>query len=280
MNNSQNTKQLSFNAINLPYGYCLLPSNQNNRQGVPGPDVFGNGKDYTDCIQQVVQPGSVIGPQNTTSVNNMDQYFFKGQDNPSGTYNIKSQFGGNTDLQSERPKQPFDNYYIQLAAKTLNIKPDLLVSLFFSDSNINHLRNTIVTKVQQITADSGIAGDDKGVTIKTPNMDDLFYYMVNMYKNYKFYNGSICFINLKNETSIKNELGKLNTNVLQDYVSKMVSQINMYIYYYKDASQLPQQLSLPTYASMKGSKVLEYNNGFTQGNSMGIASYNQVGNVL
>ena len=73
----------------------------------------------------------------------------------------------------------------------------------------------------------------------------------------------------------------MNTNVLQEYVSKMVSQINMYIYYYKDASSLPEQLSQPVYTSMKGSKVLEYNSaGFEPSNSMGIASYNQVGNII
>jgi len=54
----------------------------------------------------------------------------------------------------------------------------------------------------------------------------------------------------------------------------------MYIYYYKDASQLPQQLSLPTNTTGKGSRVLEYNTGFTSGNSIGVASYNQVGNIL
>ena len=60
----------------------------------------------------------------------------------------------------------------------------------------------------------------------------------------------------------------------------MVSQINMYIYYYKDASQLPEQLSLPLLTSMKGSKTLEYNTGFTSGNSIGIASFNEVGNII
>ena len=72
----------------------------------------------------------------------------------------------------------------------------------------------------------------------------------------------------------------MNTNVLQEYVSKMISQINMYIYYYKDASQLPEQLSLPTYNAMKGSKTLEYNNGFSSGNSIGVASYNQATNII
>jgi len=60
----------------------------------------------------------------------------------------------------------------------------------------------------------------------------------------------------------------------------MISQINMYIYYYKDASQMPEQLSLPTYNSMKGARSLEYNTGFASGNPIGVASYNQVGNVI
>ena len=111
-------------------------------------------------------------------------------------------------------------------------------------------------------------------------MDDFFYYMVNIFQNYKIHNGSICFVALKNQGDLKSDIAKLNTNVLQEYVSKMVSQINMYIYYYRDASQLPEQLSRPTYTAMKGSKSLEYNTGFTSGNSIGIASYNQVGNII
>jgi hypothetical protein len=104
--------------------------------------------------------------------------------------------------------------------------------------------------------------------------------MVNIFQNYNINNGSICFLNLKKSSDLKSDIAKLNTNVLQEYVSKMVSQINMYIYYYKDASQLPEQLSLPTYNSMKGSRSLEYNTGFQSGNSIGIASYNQVGNII
>jgi hypothetical protein len=60
----------------------------------------------------------------------------------------------------------------------------------------------------------------------------------------------------------------------------MVSQINMYIYYYRDASQLPEQLSLPTITTMKGSRVLEYNTGLVSGNPIGVASYNEVGNIF
>ena len=259
--------------INVPYGSCLLPSNVNNRQTFSS-ENFGNGIDYTQCIKKIIEPYSVIGPQNTNSVNKLDQLFFKGDKLPgfSGMTDYS-----NTDLQTIRPLEPNKNYYISLASESLHVKPDILFSVFFSDENINHLRNTIVQKVKEITIES--IGNE-GITIKTPNMDDFFYYMVNIYQNYKIHNGSICFINLKNKTDIKSEIAKLNSNILQEYISKMISQINMYVYYYRDASQLPEQLNLPTYNAMKGSKTLEYNTGFQSGNSLGIASYNQVGNII
>jgi predicted restriction endonuclease len=87
------------------------------------------------------------------------------------------------------------------------------MSLLFSDSNLTHLQNTIVQKVKEITADSGVAGTTEGVTIQPPNMDDLFYYIVNIYQNYKMNNGSICFINLQNKTDVKAELAKLNSDI-------------------------------------------------------------------
>jgi hypothetical protein len=184
------------------------------------------------------------------------------------------------DSQPIRPPETKQNSYITLATHSLHVSADTVLSLFFSDDNINHLRNSVVNKVKTVTANSGVAGDSQGVDIQKPNMDDMFYYMVNTYKNYKVYNGSICFANIKKSSEVKAELIKLNTNLLQDYVSKLVSQINMYIYYYKDASQLPEQLSRPLLTSMKGAKSLEYNTGFTSGNSIGVASFNEVGNII
>jgi hypothetical protein len=267
------------NDINIPYGSCLLPSNAKDRQGAPGSSVFGNGVDYTECVPKLIKTPDVIGPMNTKNVNDLDKLFFMGDKNPSGFTSVYPKQYSNTDLQSFRPIVPYNNYYINLASESLHVKPDLVFSVFFSDVNIDHLRMKVISKVKEITMESGVAGPD-GVTIKSPNMDDFFYYMVNIYQNYKIHNGSICFVTLQNKTNLKSELSKLNSNVLQEYVSKMISQINMYIYYYKDASQLPEQLSLPVYSAMKGSKTLEYNTGFQPGNSIGIASYNQVGNII
>ena len=187
----------------------------------------------------------------------------------------------NENLQEPRPRQAYENMFIQKAAEALHVQPDPTFAIFFSDSNIDHLLTTVVNKVKEITAESGVAGNNEGVTILKPNMQDFFNYMIYFYQNYKGYNGSICFVNLRNNNqTVQDAVGKLNTSVLQDYVSKMVSQINMYIYYYIDASQLPQQLSNPVLTSMKGSKTLEYNTGFYSGNSIGVASYNEVGNII
>jgi len=281
--NSQNTKLLpdSFSAINYPYGNGLMPSNQNNRNALPGTAEFGDGINYTEYIPKLIEPINDLGPKNTKSVNLLDQYFFIGQKNPSGS-SLMDGFvsNGNIDLQGPRPKEPTTDYYIQLASKSLNAKADQLLSVFFSDSNLNHLRDTVVKKVKEITAESQVGGSSDGITIQTPNMDDFFYYLVNIYQNYKIHNGSIVFVNLRNTSDIKSEIIKLNTDALQEYISKMISQINMYIYYYRDASQLPEQLSVPTYTTMKGSRSLEYNTGYTPGNSIGVASYNEVGNII
>jgi hypothetical protein len=267
-----------FYPINQPYGNCLLPITPQNRDKTESA-TYGDGNDI--CMPKLIQSPEIMGNQNTKSVNILDNFFLNGVSYPRGS-NVTSYFDspGNTDLQLPRTNEPLNNNYINIASQSLHTSPDTLMKLFFSDENINHLRNTIVSRVKQITADTKIGGDNNGIDIKQPNMDDLFYYMVNVYQNYKIYNGSICFINLKKDQDYKQELIKLNSNILQDYISKMISQINMYIYYYKDASQLPEQLGIPSLTSMKGSKTLEYNTGFNSGNSIGVASYNQVGNIV
>jgi len=296
----------SFNAINIPYGGNLLPSNVLNRQGAPsaGSNFVGS---------QFIQPMSIKGPQNSQASKMLDNNFLNNQQMPAGIpqnipytdnfSNISLQESRTNDpysisqnilttnspayakakqnavISSQNPKQ-IKNYYVGAASETLHQQPDSLMMLFFSDDNISHLRKTVVQKVKEITAESGVAGDNEGVTIQPPNVSDFFNFMITVFSNLKIHNGSICFVNNKNKSDLKSDISKLNTSILQDYISKMVSQINMYIYYYKDASQIPDQLSLPTYTSMKGSKSLEYNTGFMSGNSIGIASYNQVGNII
>jgi hypothetical protein len=283
--NNDNTR---FSPINLPYGNCLIPSNQFQRD-FPTSATFGESGD--PCINTLnvnIAPGlypspslSEIALTNSTNVNRLDTYFFNDPTYPKGAGNFTNieQFA-NPNLQDPRRQEVYKNAYINFAADALHVSPDVVMSVFFSDDNIEHLRSTIVKKVRDITSESGVTGSSEGVTIMKPNMDDFFNYMIITYQNYKIYNGSICFVNSLNKSNIKNEISKLNSNLLQDYVSKMVSQINMYIYYYKDASQLPEQLAVPVATTMKGSKTLEYNVGFNSGNSIGVASFNEVGNIM
>jgi hypothetical protein len=275
-----------FHPINFQYGYCSNVSDVNHRNAYPGVDVYQNGSSL--CTPNVgMAPGLYypptlqdIGIANKNAVNKVDSIFFKNNIKPVGSPQFIQNEYVQPSLQPERPKELYQNAWITRAAESFNILPDALFSVFFSDINIEHLRNTIVNKVKEITSESGVAGSIEGVTIMKPNMDDFFNYMINTYQTYTSNNGSICFVNLNRSSDIREQIGKLNTNVLQDYISKMVSQINMYIYYYKDASQLPEQLSLPTMTSMKGSRTLEYNTGLVSGNSTGVASYNEVGNIF
>jgi hypothetical protein len=273
-----NVNPVPFNSVNVNYGWCLLPSTPQNRNSGPGISSFGVAGD--NCVPKMIKTPDILGPENTATVNTINSAFLNGNNGLFTGNNTFKQDFGSTDLQNPRNVPKTQNHYVDLASKSLNASPDNTMIVFFSDSNINHLRTTIVQKVKEITSESGVAGNNEGVDIQPPNMDDLFYYMLNMYKNYKVTNGSIVFVNLKKTNDLKSEIAKLNTEVLQEYVSKMISQINMYIYYYQDASQLPEQLSRPTYNRMKGSRELEYNTGFMSGNSLGMSAYNQMQNII
>jgi len=275
-----------FNPINFQYGYCLNPSNTQNRNAYP--DVINYGDGFSNCVPNLGQaPGVYNNPTlnnianfNQKAVSIADSQFLNANYKPEGAPQYMPQNYSSPSLQPERPKELYANAWVTRAAESFNIIPDVLFSVFFSDVNIEHLRTVIVQKVKEITSDSGVAGSKEGVTIMKPNMDDFFNFMLNTYETYHVNNGSICFVGLKKNSNIQSEIAKLNSSVLQEYISKMVSQINMYIYYYRDASQLPEQLALPTLTSMKGSKSLEYNTGFNSGNSIGVASYNEVGNIF
>ena len=244
----------------------LFSTNYTNTDlnNAPTPDINGFQTRNPGLTQGINQDRLI---QNSTGNNPMSP---PGQMLAPGQMSAPGQPGGGNNKLEE-------NGYIKLASNSLHVAPDQTMNIFFSDSNIKFIQNAIVSKIRDLTAKQY---STEGITLQPANMNDLFYYMVNAYQNYKVYNGSICFVNLKKGTDIKSEITKLNSDILQEYTSKLMSQINMYVYYYKDASQLPTQLTVPEYTSMKGSRVLEYNNAFTPGKSREIASYNESNNIL
>ena len=144
------------------------------------------------------------------------------------------------------------------------------MSVFFSDQNVQHLRNKITSEVQRL----------KGITLQPAQVEEVITYMLHEYRNYLYYNGSICFVNLQKDKDLKQTIGELNTATLQNYLSLLLSELDMYTYFYKDISTQPKQLAVPIYTSMKGSRVLQPNIGFTPGNSLGVASFNEADNII
>jgi hypothetical protein len=244
----------------IPYGKCFINNNIGNR--------VGELNDYLECNEYPRKNDEFKNNGLLINFNNEN-----GEDLQNNLINITL----NSNWSNENM-----NPYIALAASITHSVPDATMSVFFSDSNIAHLQNQIINNVQEITSKSGINRSDiaKGVLLQKPDINELWSFMINAYVNYKIYNGSICFVHQRNKNnSIKADISRLNTNLLQEYISKVVSQINMYVQYYKDASELPEQLDIPKYTSMKGSKTLEYNVAFQSGNSMNVARFNESGNV-
>jgi hypothetical protein len=260
--------------INYQYSNCLIPSNPKNRD-FPTSENFGNGIDYKDCIGNHGSLNNTIYPQTF-----IPGPHYKTVPILEGNKTFFSPFS-KTDLQKDKIDIN-NNIYIELAAKTLGYTSDLYLALVFCDSNINHLISTITLKIKELTTNLV----PEGLSIQV-DIEDFFNYMISKYRDQKVYNGSICFVNLKKD--LHTELIKLNTDIIQDYVTKMISQLNMYMYYYKDASQIPEQLSLPLLTSAKGSRSLEYNIGlynnesinfYNGGSSIGVANFNEAGNII
>jgi len=261
---------------NYSYGQCYVPA-----KNMPGSDKYGDGKLHQECLyngssmNQAVYPNTYKQQKNYKTLLASTNNVYDGV--PGYSY---IHYGANTNLQEKKPVMSTTNRFIVQASNTLGYKPDPLMAVLFSDYNINHLKDIIVSKIYSITSDSGLSGKKgEGVTIQI-NMDDLFNYLINKYQNNKVYNGSICFVCTKKDTKVQDELIKLNTDIIQDYVTKMISQLNMYFYYYKDASQLPEQLPIPQLSSSKGSRTLEYNTGFYSGNSNMASAFSQIGNII
>lgn len=250
--------------INLQYGGCFLDGTQRN--SVPSSDMYGNGVFNKDCLYNGYSVNNSVYPETYKPFDYKPTFI---QENALPDYS-------NLDLQNIKnynDKYNLNNPYIKLASDTLGYKPDLLLALYFSDSNLSHLKEEIINKTRENTTNLV----PEGVTIQV-NIDDLFSHLISRYRDKRVYNGSICFVN--NNNNPRQELIDLNSGIIDDYVTKMISQLNMYMHYYTDASQLPEQLSIPELTSMKGSRSLEYNNGLYSGNSIGVARYSQRNNIL
>jgi hypothetical protein len=167
--------------------------------------------------------------------------------------------------------------YLQFGLQANHTTPTALNSLFFNKTNVQYLQKRIIDDVFQLT----------GVKIKPQSEDSLLVIMNNKYQ-YSLYGSlptsSVVHLALprtdNKPCSLKDRLIRLNQAVLQDCVKQIISGMNMYMTYYKDASSLPTPLSRPVNVSPKGGRVLQENIGLHSGNSRGIQSFNLRNSVI
>lgn len=185
-----------------------------------------------------------------------------------------------------------DQYQVW-ALKSLNITPSALINFFFSEENVKYLQQQMIDEVKRI----------RGETISPQSIDDTLIIMRNAYQyalagwlpyagstNKVYARGTIVNPNGKafdssgqgGCTSLEEQILRLNKSVLEETISQILSGIDQYKQYYKDASSIPMPLSHPVMASMKGSNVLQENLGFSSGHDMSksISSYSQRFNII
>lgn len=169
--------------------------------------------------------------------------------------------------------------YQEWGRGSIQQSPSNLNTFFFSKDNIDYLQNRIVSDIKRI----------KKVDISKQSVDELLIIMRNYYQKalsgwLPHAGGNPNEVYSRGETpcSIEEQLSRLNRSVLEETIKQTLSGIDMYMQYYKDASSLPLPLSLPTYTTQKGSRVLSENVGFNNGHeyTKSVDSYNQRYNIL
>ena len=139
---------------------------------------------------------------------------------------------------------------------------ETLGNFFFSEKNIEYIHDRIIGEVKRI----------KGITISKQSTDKLVLIMQNTYE-YAM-SGSLPHPSNPGRIAkrggvdipLKERLTRLNQSVIQQSVKEIISGIDQYLLYYKDASTLPVPLKRPINKSSKGSRSLEYNIAFHNNN--------------
>ena len=246
------------------------------------------GKYYEDDYQK--EPN--IGPYNGLDIDNTTgknsgyavgaSYFHP---EASGSWN-------NPDFMGSRGS---DRYQI-FAINSMKLVPSPLLNFFFCEDNVDHIQKTIVSEVKRL----------RDIKVSEQSVDELLIIMRNKYLyglqgflplteeskteaapmgTPKGENGS-AYWNLPASSgsgmSLEYQISQLNQAVLEECVKQVLSGIDMYKQYYKDASSLPFPLERPVLTSQKGANVLQENIGFQSSHEINndVASYNQRYNIL
>ena len=268
----------------------ILSAQYNNVATTPGQlgTIRGAGKFNTNFPLSSNWPQANFKPETSTYVKGLfnDEHVFPtygSQWNLSSMAPIGERVNDQwifTKDQSSFPPESKESFegdpYLQFGLQANHTTSTALNSLFFNEKNVKYLQNRIIDDVYQLT----------GVKIKPQSEDSLLVIMNNKYQ-YSLYGSlpstSVVHLALprgEKPCSLTDRLTRLNQAVLQDTIKQIISGMNMYMQYYKDASSLPTPLSRPKAMTMKGSRVLQENIGLHSSNSRAIDSFNMRDNVM
>lgn len=273
--------------LNAQYGNIIIPSNTNaflrGSGGFNPPPNYeqttDRGRNYINALNvyENSQEGKNVKsdyatlPIYQTQLDNMEKQGNKHfQVGSTGIH--PEQFG------SWNRSEFGSDMYQDWGRKSVQQDPSNLNTFFFSSENIDYLQDRIVSEIKRI----------KKVDISKQSVDELLIIMRNYYtkalSGWLPHEGDPNKVYSRGETpcSIEEQLSRLNKAVLEETIKQVLSGVDMYFEYYKQASSLPLPLSLPTYTSEKGSRVLSENVGFNSGHEFtkSVDSYNQRYNIL
>jgi Family of unknown function (DUF5761) len=186
-----------------------------------------------------------------------------------------------------------DNQYIVWACNSMNMQPNPLLNFLFSTDNVNYIQQQIVDEVYRI----------RQVQIAKQSTDELLIIMRNKYQyalsgwlprdinnlskvyprgDVKNPNGLAYDSNSSGCSNLEFQLLQINRSILEECIKQVLSGIDSYLQYYKDASSLPMPLSRSVYVSSKGSNELLPNIAFESGheNTKIASSFNQRFNII
>jgi len=263
----------------------ILSAQYNNVATSPGElgKIRGSGQFSTSYpLTSNWQPGQ-FAPDTSTYVQKIKNNPNNPLPNDGMEYNLSSMMpvGERQNDKFEYPKTMNNTLkgdpYATFGLNANHTVPTYLNMLFFSETNVKYIQKRILDTVERIT----------GIRIKSQSENSILVIMNNKYQ-YSLYGAmppSVVHINQplargSKSCSLESRLSKLNQAVIQECVKEILSSMNMYATYYKDASSLPVPLSRPTYVSSKGANVLSQNIGFTSGNSQANASFNMRNTVV
>lgn len=194
---------------------------------------------------------------------------------PIGAVNIENTWENNINSKLKFPDNNYNYYdeYQNWALKVARKSDPYLLPYLFSKINVKFIQDSVIKYIKQY----------RNITIETKqDTENLLNLMMQdyilFYNSNGIYGDNDCATKPIEQPScnFSSILGNLNKNIIEKYVKKVLSGLNMNEYYIKDISQLPIPLSNPVLISNKGSKVLghvgffEDNHEFTKN----IDSYN------